>query len=314
MGQALSDDLRIRVLKASAAGMSARQAAARFGVGISTAIRWIARAKEGELTPRPQGWRRPSAVDAHEEFVVALIEERKDVTLDEMVQRLSVERQVKISRRALGAWLRGRGWTFKKKTAHALEQDRPDVLKRRRVWFDGQLDLDPEKLIFIDETGLSTKMARLRGRALRGERCRAGVPHGHWKTTTFTGALRLTGMTAPFVYDGAMNGNVFLAYVEQVLLPTLQAGDVVVMDNLPAHKTSGVRDAIERAGAKLMFLPPYSPDFNPIENAFSKLKAMLRGRAERKIDALWDAVGALIPRFTPDECANYFRAAGYDPD
>lgn len=121
-------------------------------------------------------------------------------------------------------------------------------------------------------------------------------------------------MTAPFVYDGAMNGNVFLVYVEQVLLPTLQAGDVVVMDNFPAHKTSGVRDAIERAGAKLMFLPPYSPDFNPIENAFSKLKAMLRGRAERKIDALWDAVGALIPRFTPDECANYFRAAGYDPD
>lgn len=150
-----------------------------------------------------------------------------------------------------------------KKDRHALEQDRPDVLKRRRVWFDGQLDLDPEKLIFIDETGLSTKMARLRGRALRGERCRAGVPHGHWKTTTFTCALRLTGMTAPFVYDGAMNGNVFLAYVEQVLLPTLQAGDVVVMDNLPAHKTSGVRDDIERAGAKLMFLPPYSPDFNP---------------------------------------------------
>ncbi|WP_244471190.1 IS630 family transposase [Rhizobium ecuadorense] len=314
MAQALSDDLRLRVVKASASGMSARQAAARFGVGISTAIRWIARAKEGELTSRPQGWRRPSALDAHEAFVVALIEDRKDVTLDEMVGRLFAERQVKISRSALGAWLRGRGWTFKKKTAHALEQDRPDVLKRRRIWFDGQLDLDPEKLIFIDETGLSTKMARLRGRALRGERCRAGVPHGHWKTTTFTGALRLTGMTAPFVYDGAMNGNVFLAYIEQVLLPTLQTGDVVVMDNLPAHKTAGVRDAIERAGATLMFLPPYSPDFNPIENAFSKLKAMLRGRAERKIDALWDAVGALIPRFTPAECANYFRAAGYDPD
>ncbi|PDT19195.1 helix-turn-helix domain-containing protein, partial [Rhizobium hidalgonense] len=139
MGQALSDDLRIRVLKASASGMSARQAAARFGVGISTAIRWIARAKEGELTARPQGWRRPSAVDAHEEFVVALIDERRDVTLGEMVERLSVERQVKISRSALGAWLRGRGWTFKK-DPHALEQDRPDVLKRRRAWFDGQLD------------------------------------------------------------------------------------------------------------------------------------------------------------------------------
>ncbi|MGV2049989.1 IS630 family transposase [Agrobacterium salinitolerans] len=314
MGRALSDDLRLRVLKASAAGMSARQSAARFGVGISTAIRWIARASDGEPTSRPQGWRRPSVLDAHETFVVAMIDDRKDVTLDEMVERLSVERQVGISRSALGAWLRGRGWTFKKKSAHALEQDRPDVLKRRRAWFEGQLDLDPEKLIFIDETGLSTKMARLRGRAIRGERCRAGVPHGHWKTTTFTGALRLTGMTAPFVYDGAMNGNVFLAYVEQVLSPTLQTGDVVVMDNLPAHKAAGVRDAIERAGAKLMFLPPYSPDFNPIENAFSKLKAMLRARAERKIDALWDAVGTLIPRFTSEECANYFRAAGYDPD
>ncbi len=111
-----------------------------------------------------------------------------------------------------------------------------------------------------------------------------------------------------------MNGNVFPAYVEQVLSPTLQTGDDVVMDNLPAHKAAGVRDAIERAGAKLMFLPPYSPDFNPIENAFSKLKAMLRARAERKIDALWDAVGTLIPRFTSEECANYFRAAGYDPD
>lgn len=201
-----------------------------------------------------------------------------------------------------------------KKSAHALEQDRPDVLKRRRAWFDGQLDLDPAKLVFIDETGLSTKMARLRGRAPRGERCRAGVPHGHWKTTTFTGGLRLTGMTAPFVYDGAMNGNVFLAYVEQVLGPTLTPGDVVVMDNLPAHKTAGVRDAIEKAGAKLLFLPPYSPDFNPIENAFSKLKALLRAKAERTIKALWDAVGPLLDLFTPAECANYFKAAGYDPE
>jgi transposase len=201
-----------------------------------------------------------------------------------------------------------------KKSAHALEQDRPDILKRRQDWFEGQLALDPAKLVFIDETGLSTKMARLRGRARRGERCRAGVPHGHWKTTPFTGALRLTGMTAPFVYDGAMNGNVFLAYVEQVLVPTLSPGDVVVMDNLPAHKAAGVRDAIEKAGAKLMFLPPYSPDFNPIENAFAKLKALLRAKAEQTITALWNTVGALVAIFTPDECANYFKAAGYDPD
>jgi transposase len=157
-------------------------------------------------------------------------------------------------------------------------------------------------------------MARLRGRAPCGERCRAGVPHGHWKTTTFTGALRLSGMTAPFVYDGAMNGNVFLAYVSQVLVPTLVPGDVVVMDNLPAHKAAGVRDTIEAAGARLLYLPPYSPDFNPIENAFAKLKALLRAKAERTIAALWSTVGSLIKLFTPTECANYFRAAGYEPD
>ena len=174
--------------------------------------------------------------------------------------------------------------------------------------------MDPAKLVFIDETGLSTKMARLRGRAPRGERCRAGVPHGHWKTTTFTGALRLTGMTAPMVLDGAMNGTAFRAYVEQVLVPTLMPGDIVVMDNLPTHKATGVREAIESAGARLLFLPPYSPDFNPIENAFAKLKALLRARAERTIDALWTAVGILMPAFTPAECANCFQAAGYEPD
>jgi len=157
-------------------------------------------------------------------------------------------------------------------------------------------------------------MARLRGRAPRGERCRAGVPHGHWKTTTFTGALRLTGMTAPFVYDGAMNGAVFLAYVEQVLVPTLKPGDIVIMDNLPAHKAAGVRQAIERAGATFSLLPPYSPDFNPIENAFSKLKALLRAKAERTIKALWDAVGSIVELFSPAECQNYFKAVGYDPD
>ena len=121
-------------------------------------------------------------------------------------------------------------------------------------------------------------------------------------------------MTAPFVYDGAMNSNVFLAYVEQVLAPTLSQGDIVVMDNLPAHKAAGVRYAIQAAGAKLLFLPPYSPDFNPIENAFSKLKALLRPKAERTITALWDAVGSLLQQFTPAECANYFTAAEYDPD
>lgn len=186
-------------------------------------------------------------------------------------------------------------------------------MMRRQAWFDSQLDLDPAKLVFIDETGLNTKMARVRGRSLKGERCRAGVPHGHWKTTTFTGALRLSGMTAPMVLDGAMNGIAFLAYVEQALVPTLSPGDIVIMDNLPAHKIAGVREAIERAGAELRYLPPYSPDFNPIEMAFSKLKALLRAKAERTVGALWDTVGELISQFEPQECANYFDAAGYEP-
>jgi len=157
-------------------------------------------------------------------------------------------------------------------------------------------------------------MARTRGRAPRGERCRAPVPHGHWKTTTFTGALRLSGMTAPMVLDGPMNAAAFVAYVEQVLVPTLQSGDVVVMDNLPAHKAGGVRAAIEQAGATLLYLPPYSPDFNPIENAFAKLKALLRKAAARTIAELWDAIRDTLPTFSPAECANYFTAAGYEPE
>lgn len=157
-------------------------------------------------------------------------------------------------------------------------------------------------------------MARLRGRSPRGQRCRASVPHGHWKTTTFTGALRLSGLTAPMVLDGPMNGRAFLAYVEQVLVPTLRPGDTVIMDNLPAHKPYGVREAIERAGAVLRFLPPYSPDFNPIENAFAKLKALLRKAAARTVEDLWDAIRDALPAFTPAECANYFTATGYEPE
>lgn len=155
-------------------------------------------------------------------------------------------------------------------------------------------------------------MARLRGRSLRGERCRAPVPHGHWKTTTFVGALRLHGMTAPMVLDGAMNGPAFLAYVEQALVPTLSPGDIVVMDNLPAHKPAAVRAAIEAAGAKLYFLPPYSPDFNPIEMAFSKLKSFLKKAAARTKDELWAAIGRGIDLLTTTDCQNYFAAAGYD--
>ena len=156
-------------------------------------------------------------------------------------------------------------------------------------------------------------MARRYGRALKGERLRASIPHGHWKTTTFVAGLRLTGIVAPMVLDGPINGRAFQAYVDQVLVPELRPGDIVVMDNLGSHKGPGVRGAIEAARATLFYLPPYSPDFNPIENAFAKLKAMLRKAAERTVEGVWTAIGNIIDRFTPKECANFFTAAGYEP-
>ena len=155
-------------------------------------------------------------------------------------------------------------------------------------------------------------MARSHGRALRGQRLRAGVPHGHWKTTTFVAGLTLRGMIAPFVLDGPINREAFETYVEKVLVPDLRSGDIVIMDNLSSHKGSQVREMIETAGARLLFLPPYSPDFNPIELAFAKLKAMLRKAAQRTVEGLWTTIGQLIDTFNPEECANYFNAAGYD--
>jgi transposase len=168
--------------------------------------------------------------------------------------------------------------------------------------------------VFLDETAATTKMARLRGRAPRGQRLKASVPHGHWKTTTFIGGLRRSGMTAPMVLDGPMTADWFAAYAEQVLAPTLRPGDLVILDNLAAHKSAKARDAIEAAGARLLFLPPYSPDLNPIENAFAKLKALLRKAAARTLEQLWAAIAAAIDAFTPAECANYFAAAGYGAD
>jgi transposase len=201
-----------------------------------------------------------------------------------------------------------------KKTRHAAEQARSDVLTARQAWFDGQPDLDPLRLVFIDETWASTNMARTHGRCPRGQRLRASVPHGHWKTTTFVAGLRLSGMVAPFVLDGPINADAFQAYVEKILVPDLRPGDIVVMDNLSSHKRPSIRAMIEAAGAELRFLPPYSPDFNPIEKAFSKLKALLSKAAERTVGALWDAIARLIDRFEPTECANYFVSCGYDAE
>lgn len=168
--------------------------------------------------------------------------------------------------------------------------------------------------MFIDETWAKTNMARTHGRCARGQRLRMGFPHGHWKTTTVAAGLTLRGMVAPFVLSGPINRDAFETYVERVLVPALRPGDIVIMDNLSSHKGPKTRALIETAGASLLFLPPYSPDFNPIENAFAKLEALLRKAAERTRERLWDAIGRVVDTFTPTECANYFSAAGYDPD
>ncbi len=198
-----------------------------------------------------------------------------------------------------------------KKSLRAAEQHRADVARARRQWIRQQGYLDTTRLVFIDETATSTNMVRLRGRRARGERLVSHVPHGHWKTITLVAALRHNKMVAPMVIDGAMNGEIFLAYVEQCLAPTLKRNDMVVMDNLPAHKVPGVKDAIEAAGATLRYLPPYSPDLNPIEMPFSKFKAFLRKASEQTVPGLCRRIGSFVLTLSRTECRNYFRHAGY---
>lgn len=196
---------------------------------------------------------------------------------------------------------------------HAAEQERFDVAQARAQWQAEQAALDPQKLVFIDETGTTTNMARLYGRAKRGRRVVGRIPRGHWKTVTFVAALRQEGVTAPFVIDCPMNGAIFIEYVRQCLVPTLVPGDIVIMDNLAPHKLDQVRELIEAAGAHLRFLPPYSPEFNPIEPSFAQLKAYLRKAMERTIPALYHRIGEELGRITSTQCRNYFRKAGYAP-
>jgi transposase len=198
-----------------------------------------------------------------------------------------------------------------KKSLRAAEQHRADVALARRRWIREQGLLDPARLVFLDETAVSTNMVRLYGRAPRGVRLVDRVPHGHWKTITFVAALRYDKMVAPMVVDGSMTGEMFLAYIEQCLVPTLKRNDIVVMDNLAAHKVSGIREAIEAARGSLRYLPQYSPDLNPIENAFSTFKTYLRKIAERTVPGLHRAIRSFIPSLSAQECANYLRHAGY---
>lgn len=204
-----------------------------------------------------------------------------------------------------------RGVVAQKKTLIATERDRPDVARRRAQWKRHQGAIDPSRLVFIDETWTKTNMAALRGWAPRGERLEGKAPFGHWNTTTFVAALRYDRVEAPWLIEGPIDGEAFRTYVEKVLVPTLRPGDIVIMDNLGSHKSKAVRQAIRAAGARVFFLPKYSPDLNPIEMLFAKIKHWLRKAAARTADTLCEAVANTLHTVTPNECPNYFEEAGY---
>jgi transposase len=267
----------------------------------------------GQISPSPsRGDRRSGRIEAQRDYLLGLIRRTPDLTLLEIQERLVQDCGERFSVSVLWRFIDRHGVTFKKETAHAEEQRRPDVLEQRPGWFASQLDLDPTKLVFVDETGASTNLARTHGRCWRGRRLRAAVPHGHYKTITLVAGLRLRGLAAPKVYDRPMNAALFEEWVEKCLVPTLSQGDIVVMDNLPAHKGARVEQLIKSAGAELRYLPPYSPDMNPIEKAYSKLKACLRKIAERTVAGLMRALETCADIFKIVECTNYFAACGYN--
>ena len=309
MPRPYSTDLRERAVEAVESGASRREIAEIFKVGVSSVIRWCQRWSEtGSAAPKRSGGS-VSPLEEHSDWILALVAKQPDLTLEEILAAMA-KQGIPGSRSALQRFFDRHNVSFKK-SLHAAEQKRADVARARRRWIREQGMLDPARLVFIDETATSTNMVRLRGRCPRGERLIASVPHGHWKTITFVAGLRHDGIVAPFVIDGAMNGPIFLAYIEQCLAPTLGRRDIVIMDNLPAHKVAGVIEAIEALGASVLYLPSYSPDLNPIEQFFSKLKALLRQAAERTIPNLWRRIRLLLRTVCPEECANFLRHAGY---
>ena len=310
MVRPLSNDLRKRAVAAVAKGESCRSVALRFGVAVSSVVKWSQRYRAtGSVAPGKMGGHRKPVLEPHRAFIKERISQTPHLTLHALKDELAA-RGVKVSHNAVWLFLRREGLRFKK-TLLALERGRSDIARRRQRWRSWQANLDPRRLVFIDETWIKTNMAPLRGWGPKGERVRSFAPHGHWRTLTFLGALRCDRLTAPCLFDGPINGRSFLAYVEQFLIPTLKPGDIVIMDNLGSHKRQAIRAALTAVGAKLFFLPPYSPDLNPIEQVFAKLKTLLRKAAERSIKATWQRVGALLERFTPQECANYLVNSGY---
>ncbi|MGB0904136.1 MAG: IS630 family transposase, partial [Mangrovicoccus sp.] len=287
-----------------------RSVSARFGVAPSSVVKWTDRARRtGSVRPAKMGGYRRPILEPHRDWLLEQVRDCPHVTLAGL-QGLLAERGVTVSHDTVWRFLRNCGFSFKK-TLVADERERADVKRRRERWQRHQDKIDPARLVFIDETWVKTNMAPLRGWGPRGERLPGAAPFGHWNTSTFIAALRHDRIDAPWVFDGPVNGDIFRTYVERVLVPTLKPGDILVMDNLGSHKSQAVRQAIRAVGAHLLFLPPYSPDLNPIEQAFSKLKHWMRHAGARTRNTLWQAVGTILDRFTPEECSNYFQNAGY---
>lgn len=310
MTRPLSNDLRERVVGAVEAGESCRSVAARFGVAVSSAVKWSQRYRaSGSVAPGKMGGHRKRVLEPHRALIAERISQTPHLSLHKLKEELAA-RGVNVSHDTVWRFLRREGLRFKK-TLFALEQARADIARRRQRWRSWQSGLDPTRLVFIDETWIKTNMAPLRGWGPKGKRLRGFAPHGHWRTLTFLGALRHDRLTAPCVFDGPINGQCFRAYVEQQLVPVLKPGDIVVMDNLGSHKSAAVRQMIKAAGARLWYLPPYSPDLNPIEQAFAKIKHWMRAAQKRTIEDTWRHVGDLVSSIQSSECSNYFANAGY---
>jgi transposase len=303
-----SDDLRLRIHEACQAGDSTAEVAEQFRVSPAFVRRLQQRFRQtGSLAPKPGGHGPTRKLVAHEEALRQSVRERPDATPAEHRERL----QLPAARVTVWRTLRRLGLTRKKKSTHASERDRPDVAEARRHWPEKLAGVDPKDLVFLDETGANTAMQRTHGYAPKGERVVGAVPFKSWQAVTFVGVLTASGLLAPWALEGALNGEWFLAYVEQVLVPTLKPGMVVILDNLPCYKVQGVAEAIQAAGCRLEYLPAYSPDLNPIENAYSKLKRALRDWAARTVEGVYEALRQIIPCFGPAECLSYFRHCGY---
>jgi len=318
MGKPYSIDLRERVQAAIESGQSRRAAARHYDVSASFAVKLADRvSRTGSAEAARQG--RPPGGGKLAPYLRALlewVEAEPDITMPELAAKLEAEKAVTAHPASLSRVLLKAGLSFKK-TLLASEAGRQDVRQARDEWKgrrQPRMRQEIHRLVFLDETGTTTKMTRLRGRVRRGARLKADAPFGHWATQTFIAGLRCDGLTAPWVVDQPMNRQIFDTYVETQLAPALHPGDVVILDNLPSHKSAKAEALLKQRGAWFLFLPPYSPDLNPIEMAFAKLKAHLRRIGARTIDALWKAIGDICALYSEQECRNYLKQAGYAPD